>query len=286
MREQLRTQPALAHSRLAHQRHQLARGLLSSTLERPDQKRLLELATDERRGERAGHVRPETGLRAQRAPERQRLRLALHRHRCQLLPLEDAFRGSIGRVRDHGGADRRSALQPRRRVHDVAGHECLTELGPRADGDHRLARIDPQPHLQRQRRSDLVQLLDRLEDPQPGTHRAFGVVLVGDRRAEDGHDRVAHELLDGSAVALEHVPHPFVVGPQPRLHVLRIRLFRGRRETHEVAEQDGHDLPLLKRRPRRRRKRGPAGGAELKVPFHLPAAGRALRHRQSLGLHC
>ena len=33
---------------------------------------------------------------------------------------------------------------------------------------------------------------------------ALRVVLVHDRRAEDGHDRIADELLDGAAVVLEH----------------------------------------------------------------------------------
>ena len=36
-----------------------------------------------------------------------------------------------------------------------------------------------------------------------GAHGSLGVVLVCDRRAEDGHDRVADELLDGASEALE-----------------------------------------------------------------------------------
>ena len=77
--EQLRAEPALAHPRLAHDRHQLAGALLRGALERPDQKRLLELPADERRRVRAGHVRAEAGARPKRTEERERLRLALHR---------------------------------------------------------------------------------------------------------------------------------------------------------------------------------------------------------------
>ena len=51
-----------------------------------------------------------------------------------------------------------------------------------------------------------------VERGQGGLHRRRradrpeGVVLVPDRQAEDGHDRVADELLDGPAVALERRP--------------------------------------------------------------------------------
>jgi hypothetical protein len=40
-------------------------------------------------------------------------------------------------------------------------------------------------------------------DRERGSYRALWVVLVRDRGAEHGHDRVADELLDGTAEALE-----------------------------------------------------------------------------------
>src|SRR2546422_6957852 len=42
--------------------------------------------------------------------------------------------------------------------------------------------------------SDLVQALEGGELVEGGLHGAVGVVLVGDRRAPQGHDRVADEL--------------------------------------------------------------------------------------------
>ncbi len=51
---------------------------------------------------------------------------------------------------------------------------------------------------------------------------ALGVVLVRGRRAEEGHHRVADELLDRAAVALELGTDALVVGPQERLDVLGI----------------------------------------------------------------
>ena len=52
--------------------------------------------------------------------------------------------------------------------------------------------------------------------------RTLGVVLVRDRRAEDGHHRVADELLDRAAVPLELVAHARVVGLEAGADVLRI----------------------------------------------------------------
>ena len=46
--EELRAESALAHPRLADDRHELAGALLGRALEHPDQERLLELAADER----------------------------------------------------------------------------------------------------------------------------------------------------------------------------------------------------------------------------------------------
>ena len=44
--------------------------------------------------------------------------------------------------------------------------------------------------------------LDRVDELERGADGALGVVLVGDRRAPDRHDRVADELLDRPAVQL------------------------------------------------------------------------------------
>ena len=104
--------------------------------------------------------------------------------------------------------------------------------------------------------SCLVQLLDRLQDAEPGPDRALGVVLVCHRCAEDGHDRVPDELLDGAAVALDLLPQAGVVGADAGADVLGVSRFRGRGEADEVAEEDGHDLALLLHRRRRLRGQG------------------------------
>ena len=84
-------------------------------------------------------------------------------------------------------------------------------------------------------------------DRERSADGALGVVLVRGRRAEERHDRVADELLDGAAVALELGADALVVGAQDRLDVLRIHRLGLRREPDEVAEDDRDDLALAAR---------------------------------------
>ena len=48
---------------------------------------------------------------------------------------------------------------------------------------------------------------ERVANRERSAHGAFRIVLVRDRRAEDRHDRVADELLDRAAEALELGAH-------------------------------------------------------------------------------
>ena len=75
--------------------------------------------------------------------------------------------------------------------------------------------------------------------------RALGVVLVRDRSTEDGHYRVADELLHRSAAPLELGAHLRVVRLQHPAHVLGIEPLGPRCEADEVAEEAGDDLALL-----------------------------------------
>ena len=65
---------------------------------------------------------------------------------------------------------------------------------------------------------------DRVDELEAGPHRPLGVVLVGDRRAPDGHDRVADELLDRAAVAGDHLTGKLEVAGQGVAHLLRVAL--------------------------------------------------------------
>ena len=152
------------------------------------------------------------------------------------------LRGAVRRLVDEDPVDRRRGLQPGRRVDDVARGHALALGRPGAERDERLAGRDRDPNL------EVTLLADPVADRERGADRALGVVLVRGRRAEERHHRVADELLDRAAAALELGTQTRVVGLEDRAHVLRVHLLGPRREPDEVGEEDGHDLALLARR--------------------------------------
>ena len=200
------------------------------------------------------------------------------------LVVEHALRLAVRLLRDRDPVHRRRPLQAGSRVDDVARDDPLALLGAGAKRDDRLAGVDADAHLEGERGSAVVQLLDRLEDAEAGANGALGVVLVRDRRAEDGHHRVPDELLDRAAVALDLLPQARVVRADARADVLGVGGFRGRGEADEVAEEHGHDLALLLHRScRLRGQRGRTERAERELAGELLTARRAGRHAPSLG---
>jgi hypothetical protein len=62
--------------------------------------------------------------------------------------IEDAVRLPVGRLGDRDPVDRSRALQAGGGVDDVARDDALALLRAGTESDHRLARVDPDPHLQ------------------------------------------------------------------------------------------------------------------------------------------
>ena len=152
-----------------------------------------------------------------------------------------------------------------------------------AQGDHRFPGVDPDAHLELQLLVAPVQLLECLEDAQAGAHRALGVVLVSNGRAEHGHDGIADELLHGPAVAFDHALELGVIRAQPGTHVLGVGVLRGGGEPHQVAEEHRDHLALLADRSRGALAEGqPTEGAEREGAGELLGAVRAGGHVSSL----
>ena len=84
--------------------------------------------------------------------------------------------------------------------------------------DERLSGRYPDPQLEL--------FLGATPDRERRADRSLGIVLVRGRRAEESHDRVADELLDRAAVALELGAHTLVVRAQDRFDVLGIQRLR------------------------------------------------------------
>jgi hypothetical protein len=97
------------------------------------------------------------------------------------------------------------------------------------------------------------------------------------------HHRVADELLDRAAVALELRAEARMVRRQQSAHVLRVELFGPRGEADEVDEHDRDDLSLLARLRGLRDEQRAAHPAVPELVRILPTARRARRHGMSLG---
>ena len=110
-------------------------------------------------------------------------------------------------------------------------------VAPMRDG--RLAGQDPGARL-----DSRAEARDGIDQFERGANRPFGVVLLRDRRSPDGHHRVADELLDRAAVALDHVARQVEVAGQRLADVLRVTLLGKRREADQVGEQDADEAPL------------------------------------------
>jgi hypothetical protein len=157
----------------------------------------------------------ETSARLQRLPDRERISLAFRLHRRCLAVFDGVSGSSVRRRADEDAVDRRRRLEPRSRVYDVAGGHSLPCLGPGAKRDEGLARGDAKAQLE-------PLLLGELADGERRSHRALRVVLVSDGRAEDGHDRIADELLHGAVVPLELTADAGVVGGEQPADVLGV----------------------------------------------------------------
>ncbi len=110
-------------------------------------------------------------------------------------------------------------------------------------------------------------MLDRFLDPKGGSNSPFGIVFVGDRRAEHGEDSVAQQFLDPPAETLDVFSAPAVIGGQAQTDVFWIGGGGVGGETDQICEQNGDDASFLAGSERRTRRfflllRGSAGRTE------------------------
>ena len=220
-RRELTDEPRLADARVAHDRDELRLAALDGGLQRCRQAAHLHLAPHEWGG---GALLLRRGGAHRHEPVRRHgLRLALEvewRHELDfdLVPSEP-----VGEVAEDHFATARRLFQPRGGVHGVARDHPLGRA--RVARDH-LAAVDPDVIAQleaRVRAESGVQRLQRRLHVRGRTDRANGVVLVPDRQPEDGHHRVADELLHRAAVALERDAHAVEVRRHDVAHRVRAR---------------------------------------------------------------
>jgi hypothetical protein len=83
---------------------------------------------------------PASFQRVRRKPGRHRLRLPLRLDRLRLAVVDHLARGTVGGLADEDPVRRRSRLQARRRVDDVAGDDRVAARRIGVERDERLAR--------------------------------------------------------------------------------------------------------------------------------------------------
>ena len=143
--------------------------------------------------------------------------------------------------------------------------------------------VTPMRTLQLADRILLVQRVDRAEDREAGADGTLGVVLVGDRDAEERDDGVADELLDACRRAARARAAAGRSRLEQREHVLGVELLGAARRADDVDE-DGRDRAALLVPPRRlgrrrvRGKRRRAAHAELRDVRVVSPALCADRH--------
>ena len=206
----------LADPGRADHRHQVRDTLAGDPL--PDSTQHLELAGA---ADELARVLPLAGGMpgSQRDPGLDRSGLALRLDRLGRLVLDRVLRGRVRLGADDDAVHGRGALQPRGGVDHVARDQRLAECRSRAERDERLAGVHGDAQLQVEVELALVELERAVTHRQRAANGALGVVAVGRGRAEDGHDRVADELLHGAAEGLELAPDVLVVrrrGPPAR----------------------------------------------------------------------
>ena len=205
--------------------------------------------------EAVGGQRPRLALQRQRRQGFDRYRVA-----HQLMggrPDEDlVWRGGL--LQACGGVDRVAGDQ-RLAVGRVAGyHLSGVDAGSEADGDATVClELD-------------IQTPQALADLGGRPHRAERVIFVKLRNAEDRHYRIADELLDRPAVALNDRVHFGEVTAHQGAHRLWVELFAKARRARHIGEQDGHRATQS---ARLQRNRCGALGAELRALGVLGAAG-------------
>ena len=253
----------------------------------------LGVAADQRRfepmGGQAAHVVTAKLVDADQPMDLQRFGLPLQGERAGRLERELALRQLVGGLAHQRLRRARRRLQAGRRVHGIAGHG-VDRVRRRTE----VAGDDPagvDADVQRERAAELIAPA-LVEHGRARVHlecrtqRALRIVLVRDRRAEDGDDGIADELFRVGVEAVDHrAQRSEQVGLQAA-DVLGVEAFGERGEAGEIGEEDGGGAAIGVRRDGRRRRRGrellPAAGAEGEADRYVELATRAF-HRRILG---
>ena len=184
---------------------------------------------------------------------------AFQRLRAKRLQLERAAEQPPCGVRNHNGARLGERLQSRRQIWRFADDRLFLRRTLADEiADHDNACGDADADLQSRPRPR-VELREGGGDVEAGPDRAFGVFLMGARKAEIRQHAVAHEFGDEAVIARDRARTGILIGANDLAHVLGIEPGRECGGAYEVAEHDRELAPLGRVRRRGARDRSGSG---------------------------
>ena len=276
--DERRHETGLADPTDAEHGEELASLIRERSVEHVPQERELAFAADDRRVQvtcepsRAGrHLDQPVG--------RHRMGLALEDEVCDRLGRDRVTHERERPLPEQDLARCRGLFQAGRDVHRVARHDLLV-----ADTSDDVTGVDSDPARERH---PVVTFELRVQRREGSAHLARGtdgpqrVVLMNLRHAEDGHDGVADELLDGAPVMFDRRLHRLEEAFHDTADRLRIERLTHRGRARDVAEHDRDRLADLER-SRSRSQGGRAFLTELRAVPILVSAHLAPLHRRSL----
>ena len=177
-------------------------------------------------------------------------------------------------LRKYRLAGRRQLLEALGEVHGVAHEGVLEALLRTEQGRSRLACRQPEPEPERRQAFLNPALVDlRLSGVHGGGggDRTVRVVRLGDRRPEDGHDRVPDELHHRAALSQDGPVHGGPVRVELAGQLARVGVLGNGRIGADIAHDDGDLHPL-----------GLSDAPTLRAQLLRQSAGQQARERLAL----
>jgi hypothetical protein len=194
----------LADAGDARDRHELRLPLVRRAVEQLLDETKLAITTNERSLEPGRAQRPPSARdHTKRPPERHRLGLSLQLVASHVFVGDRRLRRTLRRLADQNHARLGRRLDTRGRVDQIACHETLRHA---ARHHRRLTSENAGPGLQPRRPHLLAESGHDRDQVERGPHRTLRIVLLRHRRPPNRHHRVTDELLDRTAIPLDHRP--------------------------------------------------------------------------------
>ena len=153
--------------------------------------------------------------------------------RLERFVVDDVARRVVGGGTDYDGAGFRRRLKAARDVHHVA-HRRVVATGAHRANEY-LAGVDADPEPQRQT-GVVGNRRHRSLHRQRTPHGALSVVFVGDRGAEQSHQRVAHDFVDAAPMVGDVAGQTGKTRVHEVLDLLGIPRLRHGGKTHDIGK--------------------------------------------------